>query len=132
MRRTILSVAALLVAGSVLAAPAQHKSKKPHAAVSVAGAARPAVPKTAYQYITVDEFVRGTRPANTAVSIEGYVVFATRTPDGGLRLAVVDDVSRVLNPEDAEKTAKPGATALLSGASVRQRAAWAWSPRGMA
>ena len=128
MKPVLWSAAGLLLLGAVSGVAAQKKpiSKK----TSSASVTRAATPKQENQFVTVEEFVKGHRPAGTAVSVEGYAALGFRSGDGSVHLYVVDSVDHILSAGDANAAVGSAAAAIIPAGGIRSNPAWGWSSKG--
>ncbi len=119
-RRAAVHLTILIVAAASIstASPKPHPPKTP-------------VPADQNRFTTVDDFLHAHRAAGTTVSVEGYVVLATREGKTGLRLALVDSVDHVLSARDAAASSRGGCIARISASALRAHPTWGWTAKGM-
>src|SRR5215467_12762425 len=112
MRLFVTASCALLAAVSVVAVGSAQTKKAKKATpktVSKPVAEREVCARQENQFVTVDEFVRAKRQPKIPVSVEGYVVMASKTGTGALKMVLVDSVDHVLTAQDAVSQGAAGA-----------------------
>jgi hypothetical protein len=93
-------------------------------ALAIAGAS---VPKSYNQFMEVDEFVKAHRTPHTLVSVEGYIVLASRAANGTIRIYITDSVDHVMSAKDALSLAKGGAAGIIIPHDAKVHPGWALS-----
>lgn len=124
----IIAAAALAVAIATVPLTATAQKSKRSSAASASASVRP--PSPANRFVTVVEFQRANRPANTNVSVEGYIVLTEKAGRQAARLSLVDSTDKVLNAQDATKTARTGAPCSVAVGS-KQRPGWDLTAKGL-
>lgn len=125
--RTVVPTLVLLALVAMPPLAGAQKTRQTGAARATAGV-KP--PSAANRFVTVVEFQRAKRPANANVSVEGYIVLTEKAGRQTARLSLVDSTDKVLNAQDATKTARTGAPCTVA-VGARQHPWWVLTAKGL-
>lgn len=124
MRRIALVGALIAIVATGAPVTAQRGRRSSHVAQIA-----PVRPRPENQFLTVDEYRKSHRAPGTAVSVEGYVVTASKGSDGSVRAAITDSVDKVLTATEAAKLAAASARITIP-ARLAARTGLSWAPKG--